>query len=54
MVVSPWGEVVADLGGTEAGLVTVDIDLESPAKARRQIPSLRNEISYTFDRIDLT
>lgn len=54
MVVSPWGEVVADLGGKEAGLVTVDIDLESPAKARRQIPSLRNEISYTFDRIDLT
>ncbi len=51
MIVSPWGEVLADLGGKSPGIMTIDLDLEAPAKARRQIPSLRNERPYVIDRI---
>lgn len=46
MVINPWGEVIADLGGETPGLVTVDLDLEEVEAARRQIPSLRNERAY--------
>ncbi len=50
MIVSPWGKVIADLGGTATSLMTVDLDLEAPAKARHQIPSLRNDRSFIINR----
>jgi len=48
MIVSPWGEVLADLGGEAPGLITVDLDLTRVASARQQIPSLQNERPYTL------
>jgi predicted amidohydrolase len=39
LVVSPWGEVLADLG-TEPGELLVDLDLGQVAKARAHIPAL--------------
>ncbi len=42
LAVAPWGELLAD-GGTEPGVVTVDIDLEEVAKARGRVPSLFND-----------
>ncbi len=42
LVVDPWGEVLLDMGGEEAGLGLVDIDLERLAQVRRQLPSLAN------------
>ena len=42
MVISPWGEVLAD-GGTEPGVIYADIDLAEVAKARARIPSLRHD-----------
>ena len=51
MIVSPWGDVIADLGGTATSIMTVDLDLEAPEKARRQIPSLRNDRSFVMNRI---
>lgn len=51
MIINPWGEVIADLGGDEPGLVTVDIDLGAVASARSQIPSIENERPYAFTRI---
>lgn len=51
MIVSPWGEVLADLGGDRPGLITVDLDLEGVATARRQIPSLQNGRPYAFHHI---
>ena len=46
MIVNPWGKVIADLGGDGAGLITVDLNLEEVAAARRQIPSLQNGRDY--------
>ncbi len=42
MVVSPWGEVLAD-AGTDTGVICVDIDLTEVENARGRIPSWRHE-----------
>lgn len=42
LVVDPWGEVVLDMGGNEAGLGFADIDPERIAAVRQQLPSLAN------------
>jgi len=46
MIVSPWGEVLADLGPDAPGQVTLTLDMGAVASARRQIPSLANERPY--------
>jgi predicted amidohydrolase len=45
LVVGPWGEVIAD-GGTDEGIVTVDLDLPEVAQARRRVPSLRHDRDF--------
>ncbi|EKE44513.1 hypothetical protein OCGS_1351 [Oceaniovalibus guishaninsula JLT2003] len=50
MVVSPWGEVLVDMGGDDPGLATVDLDLAAVDAARRQIPSLQGDRPYGLDR----
>ncbi|MFA7587325.1 MAG: nitrilase-related carbon-nitrogen hydrolase, partial [Novosphingobium sp.] len=42
LVVDPWGEVLLDMGGKEAGLAFADIDLARLAEVRAQLPSLAN------------
>ena len=42
LVVDPWGEVLLDMGGDEAGLGFCDIDLGRIAEVRAQVPSLAN------------
>ncbi|MEZ5750536.1 MAG: carbon-nitrogen hydrolase family protein [Paracoccaceae bacterium] len=45
LVVAPWGEVVAD-GGTEPGVIMVDLDLADVAKARQRVPALDHDRPY--------
>lgn len=42
LVVDPWGEVLLDMGGEEAGLGFCEIDLARIAEVRAQVPSLAN------------
>ncbi|MEM7302758.1 MAG: carbon-nitrogen hydrolase family protein [Pseudomonadota bacterium] len=42
LIVSPWGEVIAD-GSTLPGVVQANIDLDQVAEARAKIPSLIND-----------
>jgi predicted amidohydrolase len=42
LVVDPWGEVVLDMGGDEAGLAFAEIDPQRTTDVRRQLPSLAN------------
>ena len=42
LVISPWGDVLAD-GGTDPGLTFADIDLAEVTKARARIPSLSHD-----------
>ena len=41
VVVSPWGEVLAE-GGEEPGVIFADIDLAASAEARARIPAIKH------------
>jgi predicted amidohydrolase len=47
LIVSPWGEVLAD-GGDQPGVAQATIDLEQVAATRRRIPSLSNDQPYSL------
>ena len=51
LIVNPWGEIMADLGGAEPGLEIVEIDLDAVGAARRQLPVLENEREYRLTRV---
>ena len=46
LVVSPWGEVLAD-GGEEPGLVLAEIDPGKVEEARRMVPALTHDRAFT-------
>lgn len=43
MIVSPWGEVLAELGGVDKGpeIITANIDLDDVQRIKREMPLLR-------------
>ena len=43
LVVDPWGDVLLDMGATDAGVGFAEIDPERTAQVRRQLPSLANK-----------
>lgn len=45
MVVSPWGEVLVDMGA-DTGVAIVDLDLAEVAKSRKRIPALAHDRSF--------
>ena len=46
LVVSPWGEVLAD-GGDGVGYIVATVDVDSVATARGRIPSLRHDRQFS-------
>jgi deaminated glutathione amidase len=42
LIVTPWGEVLAD-GGEEESVIAAELDLARVAEARRMIPALRHD-----------
>ena len=46
LIVSPWGEVLAD-GGDGAGYIVATVDVESVASARGRIPSLEHDRRFS-------
>ena len=45
LIVSPWGDILAD-GGTEPGVVLAEIDVENVRAARRAIPALAGSRAF--------
>lgn len=45
LVVSPWGQVLAD-GGSEPGIVSVDLDMDEVEQSRRRVPSLTHDREF--------
>ena len=50
LAVSPWGEVLAD-GGTDPGVIFVEIDLAEVDRARARIPSLTHDRKFSGPKI---
>ena len=50
LVVSPWGEVLAD-GGDGVGFVVTTVDVESVESARSRIPSLRHDRRFSHPEV---
>jgi len=48
LIISPWGEILAEAPGAEPGIILADIDLAAVAAARGRIPSLRNDRTTGF------
>ena len=48
MIISPWGEILAELGEEygEPQIATADIDLDLVSKIRREMPLLRRTDLY--------
>ena len=46
LIVSPWGEVLAD-GGDGVGHIVTTVDMETVATARGRIPSLRHDRQFS-------
>ncbi|HYE51755.1 MAG TPA: carbon-nitrogen hydrolase family protein [Azospirillaceae bacterium] len=46
LIVSPWGEVLADAGGEEPGIALADLDLTKVEEARRMVPSLTHDRAF--------
>jgi predicted amidohydrolase len=46
LIVSPWGDVLAEAGGDRQEVVFADIDPALSAEARQRIPGLRNERTF--------
>ncbi len=47
VIIAPWGEILAE-AGTEPGFVMATIDLARVEEARRKVPSLRHDRSFTL------
>ena len=43
LIISPWGEILAEASGDAPGIILADLDLSHVAKARARIPALGND-----------
>ncbi len=46
LIISPWGEVIAD-GGDGVGTIVASVDMESVASSRKRVPSLRHDRPFS-------
>lgn len=49
LIVSPWGEILAEQVGQEPGVMFADIDLIEAAKARARLPSLTHDRTFRLE-----
>ncbi|MCH9750647.1 MAG: carbon-nitrogen hydrolase family protein [Alphaproteobacteria bacterium] len=51
LIISPWGEILAEAKGEELGIILADLDLDQVAKARARIPALHNDQEIRLTRL---
>ena len=47
LIISPWGEIIAEADGSTAGVITADIDLSLIEEARSRVPSLTHDRAFS-------
>ena len=50
LIVSPWGEVLAE-GGTEPQMLIADLDMARVAETRRRLPALSHDRPYELENL---
>lgn len=50
LIISPWGEVLAEAKGDAPGIILADLDLDQVAKARARIPAVQNDQTIELTR----
>ena len=50
LIVSPWGEVLAE-GGTEPQMLIADLDMNQVAEVRRRLPALKHDRAYELENL---
>jgi predicted amidohydrolase len=51
LIISPWGEVLAD-GGETPGVVVAEIDPAKVTEARSMVPSLKHDRAFTVTKLE--
>ena len=51
IIVSPWGEILAEAGGQGPEIILADIDPALSGEARQRIPALRNERPFALPEV---
>lgn len=52
LIISPWGEVLADAGGDGPGFIIADLDLAKVDEARGMVPALRHDRGFQVETAD--
>ncbi len=52
LIVSPWGDIIAEGDGAQPGVVVADIDPRAVLEARQRIPSLQHDRPYGIRAVD--
>lgn len=50
MIVSPWGEILAEADHNEPGYIIADLDLAEVSQARARIPALHNDRDFPLNK----
>lgn len=48
LIISPWGEILAEAAHDDPGYIMADLELEHVADARRRIPAWRNDQDFAL------
>lgn len=48
LIINPWGEVLAEGGATEPGIISAEINLALVEKTRQSMPSLKHDRDFTI------
>ncbi len=51
LIISPWGEIMAEAKGEEPGIIHADLNLDQVVKARARIPALHNDQEIRLTRL---
>lgn len=54
LIVSPWGEILAEADGETPSVITGDIYLEAVKEARRRVPSLQHDRPFEVVRAEFS
>ena len=49
LIVSPWGEILAEANHVEPGYIIADLDLNQVAEARARVPALYNDQNFSLN-----